>query len=144
MRIRMQCKVNQNPYYICMDWKYKCICETFFKIHTLKQMGKSLYVCRIDKICLPECKMSLNEDPKMPRSVRIMESNLNLKYASQMYCFLMEHICVWAYICAIVSLDFLLNYDKTMALCGNAQNNICMMRLCCCDFQQPQTNAYEN
>lgn len=45
-----------------------------------------------------------------------------------MHCFLLKHIMHLhvrlrvSVLCTIVSLDLLLNYDKTMALCGNAQN----------------------
>lgn len=54
--------------------------------HFSKFMHSSRWVkvCirRIGKICLPECKMSPNGEPTMPRSVRTMKSNFNSKYAS--------------------------------------------------------------
>lgn len=75
------------------NWKYM---KHFSKFMHSKQMGKKVYICRIDKICLPECEMSPNGEPML----RSVHHRIELKFEIRevMHCFHLERFCVRVYV----------------------------------------------
>lgn len=92
-------------------------------------MGKKfVYMSNRQNMFCSNCKMSSKEEPSMARSVcahhgiefKFEIRELNALFSLEANAFVCATECVC--LCTIVSLDLLLNYDKTTALCGNAQN----------------------